>query len=209
VATKLVVGFLVGMTCMAQNWEFSGGGGYGVYHNVTISGPGGTATAGIRNAYTVTGVVNEDLWEHFSGEVRYVYQAGGSFLQSGSVQGGVQGYSHTFTYDALLHVLRRERRIRPYGAFGVGAKYFGTSGTTPKPQPVPAVAVLTTRSQWEPVFDFGGGVKFRVTDHIVISGLVRDYISPYPKDLLVPVGGARARGVLQQVTPMAGIGYTF
>jgi len=138
-----------------------------------------------------------------------VYQAGNTFLQSGSAQGGVAGYSHAFTYDALLHVLPRASWIRPYFAFGAGAKYYGTSGSTPRPQPMPAIAGLTTQGQWEPVFDFGGGVKFRVTDHVVVSGLMRDYISMFPTALFAPVGGARVTGVLQQITPMVGIGYTF
>lgn len=194
---------------MAQNWEIGGGAGYGLYHNAAISGPGGTATAGIQNRYAMTAVVNEDLFEHFSGEFRYVYQPGSTLLESGAVKGGVTGYSHTFTYDALLHLYPRARRLRPYAAFGVGAKYFGTSGTTPRPQPLPAIAGLTTQSQWEPVFDAGAGVKYRVNDHLVLSGLFRDYISIFPSQLFSPTGGAKETGVLQQFTPMFGIGYTF
>ena len=140
---------------MAQNWELSGGVGYGVYRNGTIDGAAGSATAGIRNQYAVTGAAGEDLFEHFSGEVRYVYQPGDNFLQSGSAQGSVQAYSHTFTYDALLHLNPRASKLRPYIAFGAGAKYFSTTGTLPKPQPVPAIAGLTTQSQWKPAFDFG------------------------------------------------------
>jgi outer membrane protein W len=194
---------------MGQNWEIGGGAGYGVYRNATISGAAGSVDAGVRNAYSVTGVVSEDLFEHLSGEIRYVYQAGSTFLQSGSAQGTVSGSSHTFTYDALLHLKPRESRIRPFVAFGAGAKYYATSGNTPKAQPVPAIAVLTTQSQWEPAFDFGGGVKYRVTDHLVVRGDVRDYISFFPNRLFAPAGGARQTGVLQQFTPMFGIGYTF
>jgi hypothetical protein len=194
---------------MAQNWEIGGGAGYGVYRNATISGPAGSADAGIRNAYSVTGVVGEDLFEHLSGDIRYLYQAGNMFLQSGSARGEVSGYSHTFTYDALLHLNPRKSRFRPFAALGAGAKYFGTSGNTPKPQPAPAIAGLTTQSQWEPVFDFGGGVKYRVTDHLVVRGDVRDYISIFPNRLFVPTGGAKQSGVLQQFTPLFGVGYTF
>ncbi len=196
-------------TGLAQNWEIGGGVGEGVYKNATITGAAGTADAGIRNRYVATAVVNEDLWEHFSGEFRYIYHGGDTFLQSGSTQGSIVALSHTFTYDALLHIKDRGSRFRPYVAFGAGAKYYGTSGSTPKPQPLPAIAGLTTQSQWEPVLDFGGGVKVRVTEHVVVSGDVRDYITRFPNHLFPAASGARASGVLQQVTPMVGIGYRF
>jgi len=179
---------------MAQNWEIGGGVGYGAYKNASISGPGGTADAGVRNAYTVTGVANEDLFEHFSGEFRYIYHAGETFLQSGSAQGSVQARSHTVTYDILLHFKPRNNRIRPYLAGGVGAKYYETTGTVPRPQPVPAVAGLTTQSQWKPAFDFGGGVKVRVTDHVVVRGDARDGLR-----MAGAVGAQQLLGLLAQL----------
>lgn len=205
----MLAGLLAVTAAMAQNWEIGGGMGYGAYKNATISGPAGAADAGVRNRFAVTGVASEDLFEHLSGEIRYVYQAGGTLLQAGSVQGSVAGYSHTITYDALLHFKPRSSRIRPYVAVGAGAKYYGTSGGVPRPQPLPAIAGLTTQSQWEPVFDAGAGVKFRVTDHVVVSGLFRDYISIFPNHLFAPTGTAKQTGVLQQFTPMFGVGYTF
>ncbi len=210
VTTKLVLaGLLAAAAGMAQNWELGGGVGYGVYRNGTISGAAGTATAGIRNQYAVTAAAGEDLFEHFSGEVRYVYQPGDTFLEAGSVKGSIAAYSHTFTYDAMLHLKPRASRMRPYAAFGAGAKYYGITGTTPRPQPLPAIAGLTTQSQWEPAFDFGAGVKFRVTEHFVVNGYVRDYVSLFPDRLFSPVGKASTSSVLHQVTPMFEIGYKF
>src|ERR1051326_2459713 len=112
--------------CGAQNWEMGVGLGYGVYHNGSIISSGGTADAGIKNRFTVTGYVTEDLFDPFSGEVRYVYHDGDTFLRSGSTQGIVQAQSHTLTYDALIHFKPRGARIRPYVAGGLGAKYYNT-----------------------------------------------------------------------------------
>jgi len=36
-----------------------------------------------------------------------------------------------------------------------------------------------------------------------------DYITPFPKEHVTPSPYATARGVLQQFTPLFGIGYTF
>ena len=80
---------MVAGACGAQNWEVGGGLGYGVYHNGSIISSGGTADAGVRNRFVVTGYASEDLFQHFTGEVRYIYHDGDTFLSSGSVKGTV------------------------------------------------------------------------------------------------------------------------
>ena len=195
--------------CTAQNWELGAGLGYGVYHNGSIISTGGTADAGIRNRFTVTGFVTEDLFDHFSGEIRYVYHDGDTFLQSGSVQGVVQAQSHTMTYDALIQFRPRGARIRPFVGGGLGAKYYNTTGPVPLPQPLPRIASLTSQSEWKPVFDFGGGVRVRITEHFTVRGDLRDYITTFPHQLFNPVANATTRGILHQITPMFGVGVNF
>lgn len=203
------VGLLLAGTCGAQNWELGGGAGYGVYHNGSIIAPGGTADAGIRNRFVATGYVLEDLFEHFSGEVRYVYHDGDSFLSSGSVRGTVQAQSHTITYDAMFYFQPRDKRVRVYLAAGIGGKFYNTTGPAPVPQPLPRIAALTTQSQWKPVFDFGGGVRIRVQKHLSLRGDFRDYITAFPNMLFIPAGNGTERGIFHQFTPMFGIGANF
>ena len=196
--------------CLAQqNWEFSGGVGYGAYRNGTITSAAGTADAGIKNAAIFTGVVSEDLFEHFSGDFRYVYQAGDTFLSSGSIQGTVKSHSHAFGYDVLLHLKPRASRLRPFVAGGFGAKYYESTGDVPIPQPLPKIAGLTAQSQWKPLFNFGVGVKYKVTEHIVVRGDFRDFITVFPNQLFSPTGTGTVQGVLHQLTPMFSIGYGF
>jgi opacity protein-like surface antigen len=186
-----------------------GGVGYGIYHNASIISTGGTADAGIRNRFTVSGYVTEDLFEHFSGEIRYVYHDGDTFLQNSAAKGTVQAQSHTITYDALIHLKPRGDRIRPFVGGGIGAKFYNTTGPVPVPQPLPRIAALTSQSEWKPAFDVGGGVRFRLGDHITLRGDFRDYITTFPKHLFIPVFGATARGIMHQFTPMFGIGANF
>ena len=195
--------------CPAQNWVIGGGFGYGAYKNASVTSPGGTADAGIKSHMVVTGAVSEDLFEHFSGEFRYVYHAGDSFLKSGSVESTVKAQSHTFVYDALIHLRPRAERIRPFAAGGLGAKYFDTTGNLPSPQPLNRIASLTTQSQWKPVFDVGGGVRIRVNDRVVVSGEFRDYITVFPERLFSLAAGATRSGMLHQFTPMFTVGYNF
>jgi hypothetical protein len=205
----LLAGLLTAGACLAQNWVIGGGLGYGVYRNGVITSSGGSADAGIRNHAIVTGVVTEDLFEHFAGEFRYVYHGGDTFLRSGSVQGGVKAQSHVILYDALIHWKPRTARIRPFVAGGVGARYYDTTGSVPNPQPLPRIASLTNQSQWKPLFDFGVGVKVRVADRVVVSGDFRDYITVFPERLFSSVPSATRQGMLHQFTPMFSVGYSF
>ena len=204
-----LAGLLTAGACFAQNWVIGGGLGYGAYHNGSIASSAGSADAGIRNHAVVTGVVTEDLFDHFSGEFRYLYHGGDTFLSSGASAGGVKAQSHTFLYDALIHWKPRGARIRPFAAGGFGAKYYDTTGTVPSPQPLPRIASLTNQSQWKPLFDFGAGVKVRVADHVVVGGDFRDYITVFPDRLFSPAGGGTRHGMLHQLTPLFSVGYNF
>jgi hypothetical protein len=208
------VRWLAGVLCVSacfaqQQYEIGGSIGYGWYRNGTIFGPGASATAGIRNRFTAGFVIGEDLYEHLSGEVRYLYHDGHPFLSSGAVRSDIQGQSHTFTYDLLFQVKDREHRLRPYVAAGAGAKGYIIAGPPPVPQPLPNLAILTTRDQWMFVASLGGGVKERFGKHLILRGDFRDYLTGFPKSQIAPVGNNTARGIFQQFTVMFGASYYF
>ncbi len=190
-------------------WEIGGDIGYGAYRNGTIYSPGGDATAGIRNRFAAGAVLCEDLYEHFSGEIRYQYQDGHPFLSSGSVAKDIQGQSHALTYDALFQIKRRSSKIRPFIAAGVGGKYYSTVGPPPVPQPIPSIATLNNIGQWEAVASLGGGVKYHIGQYLVLRGDFRDYLTAFPKSQLRPAPNGTARGIFQQFTPMFGVSCVF
>jgi outer membrane protein W len=207
---KLAAGLWIAGACMAQQgWEIGAGAGYGGYRNGSIGSPNGTAQAGIRNSRVFTGVVNQDMSDRFSGEVRYVHQSGETFLASGSAKGEVTAESHTVHYDIQVHFAPRDHALRPFVAAGIGAKFYQATGPTPVPQPLPRIAGLTSESQWRPVYVFGGGVKLRVREHLVLRADIRDYVTDFPGKLFSLTAGAVTHGVFQQVTPMVGVGYSF
>jgi outer membrane protein W len=121
----------------------------------------------------------------------------------------MNGKSHMFVYDTLIHPFKRDRRLRPYLAAGVGVKgYFGT-GPAPSPEPLPKVALLLIRDDWKLVGSVGAGVKFRLMEHVVLRFDIRDYITQFPKTQISAASGVTVSGLLQQITPMGGIGITF
>src|SRR5579872_6022941 len=114
----LVAAMLLAPALWAQRFELSGMVGYGFYHNGSVTGPAGTGQAGITDDIAAGGVLSEDLYEHFSGEVRYLYQGGHPFISTSGFRADMGGESHTVTYDVLFHFRDRDHRMRPFLAAG-------------------------------------------------------------------------------------------
>jgi hypothetical protein len=193
----------------AQGWEIGAAMGSGDYRSATITAPAGAAQAGVGNAIAPSVVVCDDMYEHVSGEFRYLYQGGEPFLSLGSVKGQMTGRSHTFVYDALVHLRGRDSRFRPFFAIGAGVKGYMAPGPVPSPEPLPKVGLLLANNEWKLAGSVGGGIKVKVHEHIVLRFDFRDYITQFPKKQITPASGATASGLLQQLTPMGGIGFVF
>jgi len=192
-----------------EHWEIGADIGYGWYHNGTIFSAEGTATAGIRNRFAAGIVLGDEFSKYVSAEFRYLYQDGHPFLTYNGVTTDIQGQSHALTYDMLFHFQPPERRVRWYLMGGVGGKDYVIAGPAPFPQPAPQVASLTTNDVWKVVFDIGGGVQFRIRDHLEARGEFLDYLTTFPRQQTVPAPHNTARGVFEQFTPLFGLSYTF
>jgi hypothetical protein len=201
--------FAAATACFAQSWEVGGVIGYGAYRDVRVNGPGAEAHAGIRNRFAVGATLTEDLYDHLSGEIRYLYQDGDPFLTLGGRTGTIQGQSHSFTYEVLVHARDKEHRLRPYAAIGAGAKYYRTTGPEPNPQPAPAEATLVRANQWRFLASAGVGVSYRLRNHVMLRADFRDYITPFPRKVFVPAANATDRGLFQMFATTIGVGYSF
>jgi hypothetical protein len=209
VGLKFLGAVLLASACFAQPYEIGGTIGYGVYRNGTIFGPGASVEAGIRNRFAAGFVVGEDLYQHFSGEIRYLYQDGHPFLATSGVKSDMQGQSHAFHYDLLFHPTPRDRRLRPFLAGGVGVKGYVVAGPAPNPQAVPKIASLVTQDEWKFLVTVGGGVKYRLYKNVVVRGDFLDYLTAFPRRQILPAANNTARGIFQQFTPMFGVSYSF
>lgn len=210
VRAGILCGIVFAGTCCAQQWyEIGGLAGYGIYRDVRVNGPGPDVTAGIRNRFVAGALICEDLYEHLSGEVRYLYHDGDPFLSAGGAEANIQGQSHTFTYDFLFHLKDRDERLRPYVAAGAGGKYYRTTGPAPGTQPFPQFATLVHTDDWKLVVDLGVGVKYRLQRNVIVRAEFRDYVTPFPKKIFAPAASATDRGLFQQFTPMVGVSYSF
>jgi len=195
--------------CFAQNYEMGAAAGYGFYRNTRVIALAGTLTAGIRDRFAAGATLTEDMYEHLSGELRYLYQDGDPFVSGFGRKANIEGQSHSVTYELLFQVKDREQRLRPYVAAGGGIKYFRATGPEPAPQPFADIVTLTNSNELRWLLSVGGGLKYRVNRRVILRADFRDYINPFPHKLFVAVPGGTSRGLLHQFTPMLGVGYSF
>lgn len=193
----------------AESWEWSGSFGWSFFRNATIFAPGGTATAGFRNRFAAGMAVTENRFKYISGEIRYTYQDGDPFVAGRGVRTNIQGQSHALHYDVLVHMRSRSARLRPFVAVGAGAKFYVVSGPEPMVQPLADIGRLAARDEAKLLVSLGGGVKWYWGEHVVVRVDFRNYLTPYPKRLLAPAPGGTGRGLIQQLTPLLGVGYVF
>jgi len=207
----LLVAVLFSGACLGQEQPYELGGtiGYGLYRHATVYSSDGTATAGVRNRFVAGMVFTENMYEYLSGEIRYLYQDGNPYLKSGGVLAQVQGQSHALNYDLLFHFRPRRARIRPYMAAGMGAKDYVVTGPEPFPQPLPNIATLTNHDELKLLYSVGFGVKYCWGRNVLLRFDFRDYMTPFPKQVIVPAPHGTDRGIFEQFTPMFGVGYQF
>jgi opacity protein-like surface antigen len=206
---KYVIAILFSGFIFAQQYEVGANIGYGLYRDGSIYSATGTAQAGIRNRFAAGITIGEDFAKYVSAEFRYLYHDGHPFLQAPGVKADIQGQSDTLTAELLFHFKTREHRWRPFLAGGSGAKEYVIAGPEPFPQPIPQIASLTSNDVWKVVFSVGGGVKFRLMDHMELRAEFRDYLTTFPRQQIVPAPHNTARGIFEQFTPLFGVSYTF
>ena len=206
----LVLGLAGSVPLWAQNkWEVGGAVGASVFSSKTLNGGSGTATTGFKPGIGGAFWVGNDFRNRFGGEIRYMYQRNNAMLESGSTKLSFGANNHQFTYDFLIYSNSNKSRVRPYLLVGGGMKGFQGRGTEQALQPLLQFAALTRTTQWRGVANVGGGVKFDLSDRVVLRFDVRDSISQFPGDVILAVPPNKAGGIIHNITPSFGISYRF
>ena len=201
----------ISSVCQAQPWELGAIGGYGWYHDSSITNGLGSAEAGIpaRAAFGVT--LTENMYNYVGGEIRYLFRFGGPELKSSGIEANLDGHTNLVTYDFLFYTSSKESSIRPYIAAGAGIKVY--TGLGPRflglNQSLANLALLRPVNQVEPAISVGGGMKFRMPKRTQLKVDFRAYMTPLPDKLFRPIGPSVIRGWLYDFVPLAGISYVF
>ena len=193
-----------------ERWELGVFGGYGYATDSTVTNASGEASAGIRPGVAFGVFAGNEVRPWLSGEVRYAYRQGDLQLSSGGTKPRLDGESHTVHYDFIFQgAARPSRSVQPFLAAGAGIRYFRGTGRETSAQPLNRFAVLTKTSEIRPLVSVGGGVKIPVSRLMSIRVEARDYITPFPSEVIAPVPGAKVSGWVHDITPMVGISFTF
>jgi hypothetical protein len=194
---------------VAQEWEVGASAGFGFPRNPAVTTPAGSGAAGFRYGSTFGAVAGNDTYERLSGEMHYLYRVSNLKVTGGGQEAGFNGETHVVHYDMLFHTADRDARVRPFLAGGGGIKVYRGTGTERAFQPASKFALLTRTQQLRPLISVGGGVKVALTGLLLLRLEVRDYITPFPSEVVAPAPGARIKGWLHDFVPTVGISARF
>src|SRR5215467_5755213 len=116
VTLTLALAILSATACSAQQWEIGGLGGYGWYHDATITTPARSESIGMAPKGAMGVVFGEDLYKYIGGEVRWMYIFGQPRIRVAGIEVTRPGFSNVVHYDLIIHVAPQEAKLRPFFA---------------------------------------------------------------------------------------------
>ena len=195
----------------AQDWEFGVAGGYreAPGNPVTATQPAGTATAGFAPGGALSVYVGQNKGRFVGGELRYSYILGDARIESGGASTTFGAVTNEVHYDMMFHTSSKAR-VQVFLAVGGGVKIFQGTGVEAAYQPLMQYAYLTKTRTLKPMGSVGVGVKFAIAKSVVFRIEGRDYISPFPTEVITPALGATfGHTIMHDFVPMAGFGFLF
>jgi hypothetical protein len=195
--------------CLAQHWEVDGVVGGGAYGSADLANRYGRASAGLAPGALFGASLVQHYYRYVSGEIRWAFQRSDLKVASGAETVKFRGSTHAIHYDWLFHARPREAPLRPFLAAGAGFKQFRGTGAESAYQPLGQFALLTRTQEWQPLITLGGGVRVRLSRRFWLTGELRDYLTPFPKKVIAPVGGARLDRWLHDLAPSVALGLRF
>jgi Outer membrane protein beta-barrel domain len=205
--TRIIFMAAVAVTAaFAQQWEFGGLGGAGFINSVGVTAPTGSATAGFQNGAAFGAYAGYNSYRHIGGELRYNFMQSNLKLSSGGQTATFSGNSHTIGYDVVFHTNKGESKTQLFAVVGAGVKIFRGTGKEAAYQPLSSYGYFTKTHAFKPMGNFGAGVKVRLSDRVFLRTEVRDYITPFPKEIIAPPPGVKYGTLLHDIVPMVGIG---
>ncbi len=194
---------------MAQTYEVGASGGFGFTRNAEVTNPAGSGRVGLKNQPAVGGWIGFNDYARVGGEFHYLYRLGDLHVEGGGQKADFAAESHLVYYEFLYHSARRESRLRFFAAGGGGMRIFRGTGAEHAYQPASNFAWLTKTREVQGMISAGGGAKFSMGKSMLLRLEFRDYMTPFPKDVITPATGAKIKGWLHDFVPMVGFGVKF
>jgi opacity protein-like surface antigen len=205
-----ILALLLAASALAQHWEGGAlaGGGFQV-RKASLPGASGAASVGFGNGPSFGAFLMQHLYKKVSGEIRYVYHRSDLRISGAAGKASMSGESQAVHYDWLFFTRPREARVRPYVAAGAGFKRYSGVGAEQVYQPLQDIALLTRTHEWKPLVTVAAGVKFDLTAKMCMRLEFRDYMTPFPKRVIVPVAAGADPGWVHELAPAITISFEF
>jgi len=191
----------------AQSHDLGVIGGAAFLRGIPIGGAPDGTSAGFQPGLVAGVEFGQDLYQHWGGEIRYLFEQRDLSVSSGGQTATLAGQAHVLYYDLTYSPRSREERVRPYFAVGGGMKLFRGTGSEEAYRPLMQYAYLTQTQQIEPLLSVGGGVKWPVGKRMVLRIDCRDQITPFPLKLIAPATGMTIKGWLHDIVPTVGLSW--
>jgi hypothetical protein len=191
----------------SQTREFGVIGGAAVSRGLPIQGAPTDTSAGFQPGVAGGVLLGQDLYNHWGGEIRYLFEQRNPHVAFGGKTASFAGQAHVLYYDLIYNTRSREERVRPYLAVGGGMKLFRGTGAEQAYRPGMEYANLTRVQEMKPMLSVGGGVKWPVGKRMVLRFDVRDQVTPFPSRLIAPAPGMTLKGWLHDFVPTVGLSW--
>jgi hypothetical protein len=174
---------------------------------IPIQGAPADTSAGFEPGVVGGVLLGQDLYGHWGGEIRYLFEQRDLLVSSGSQTASFTGQAHVIYYDLIYYTRPRKERVRPYFAAGGGMKLFRGTGAEEAYRPLMQYAYLTRTSQLAPMLSVGGGVKWPIGKRMALRVECRDQITSFPNKLIAPAPGMTLKGWLNDFVPMVSLSW--
>jgi Outer membrane protein beta-barrel domain len=199
---------LVLLPGMAQNWEAGVGAGFGHYRSVSISGPTGSGSVGFGPRFVVSAIVGKRFAEHLAVEARYIYQDGDLQILGRGVEANLDGDSSALAGELVYSLFGWHASLRPYFAAGSGIKVYRGTQNPAANEPLMDLARLHHESQLVGLISYGGGLKWHFGERWLVRLDLRDYMTPFPTQVISAAPGVHLNGWLHDFVPMLGVSWS-
>lgn len=193
----------------AQKWEVGATVGYGFYTKASVKGPTGEGDVGFKPGMSLGAVLGGNMYEFVGGELRYEYRKNDLLLKTQGREITFGGESHAIHYDFLVHFTPRDAAIRPFVSAGAGVKVYRGTGREIANQPFQNLAILTRTREVKGLGVFGAGIKLQMTPGLQLRAEIKDFVTPFPRQVIAPSIGAKISGWSHDIVPMVGLLFVF
>jgi hypothetical protein len=191
----------------AQNREIGVLGGAAFLPGVSVQGAPVPVSTGFGPAAAAGAFFGQDLYSHWSGEIRYLFELRNLHLTSGGTSASFSGAAHVLQFEIQYQLRPHSERVRPFLAVGGGMKVFQGIGEDAAYQPLMQYAWLTRTSELRPMLSVGAGCKVYLKRRMVLRFGLRSQITGFPSKVIAPAPGMAIKGWLYDFVPTVGLGW--